>query len=133
MHAKSLQSCPTLYNPMDCSPPDSSVHGILQAKILEWIALFSRESSQPQDRTHVSYVFCIGRWVLYNSVTWKAPVNRSHAHQGGPGSSPWMEPLVTSENREDHTLLRRSLSKEHRALSSSESQQFFKPSSCFFF
>ena len=92
----------------------------------------SRESSRSQDRTHVPYVFCIGRWVLYNSATWEAPVNRSYAHQVGPGSSPWMEPLVISENREDHTLLRRSPTKVHRALSSSKSQQFFKPSSCFF-
>ena len=37
--AKLLQSCPTLCNPMDCSPPGSSVHGILQARILEWIAM----------------------------------------------------------------------------------------------
>ena len=42
-HAKSLQSCPTLCNPMDCSPPGSSVHGILQARILQWVAVsFSR-------------------------------------------------------------------------------------------
>ena len=37
--AKSLQSCPTLCNPMDCSPPDSSVHGIFQARVLEWGAI----------------------------------------------------------------------------------------------
>ena len=44
--AKSLQSYPTLCNPMDCSPPGSSVHGILQARILEWVAIpFSRGSS----------------------------------------------------------------------------------------
>ena len=44
--AKSLQLCPTLCNPMDCSPPGSSVHGILQARILEWVAIsFSRASS----------------------------------------------------------------------------------------
>ena len=44
------QSCPTLCNPMDCSPPDASVHGILQAGILEWVASpFSRGSSQPKD------------------------------------------------------------------------------------
>ena len=49
------QSCPTLCNPMDCSPPASSVHGILQAKILQWVAiLFSRGSSQTRDRTWVS-------------------------------------------------------------------------------
>ena len=44
------QSCPTLCDPMDCSPPGSSVHGILQARILEWVAFpFSRGSSQPRD------------------------------------------------------------------------------------
>ena len=37
--AKSLQSCPTLCNPMDSSPPGSPVHGILQARILEWVAV----------------------------------------------------------------------------------------------
>ena len=46
VHAKSLQSCPTLFDPMDCSLPDSSVHGILQARILEWVAMpFPRGSS----------------------------------------------------------------------------------------
>ena len=39
MFAKSLLSCPTLFNPMDCNPLDSSVHGILQARILEWVAV----------------------------------------------------------------------------------------------
>ena len=73
MCAKLLQSCPTLCNPMDCSLPGSSVHGILQAKILEWVAMLSsRGSSQPRDQTHVSYVSCIGRRVLY--------------HKGNPGS-----------------------------------------------
>ena len=38
--AKSIQSCPTLCDPIDCSPPGSSVHGILQARILEWVAHF---------------------------------------------------------------------------------------------
>ena len=46
MHGKSLQSCPTLCDPMDCSPPGSSVQGILQARILEWVAMpCSRGSS----------------------------------------------------------------------------------------
>ena len=49
------QSCPTLCDPMDCSPPGSSVHEIFQARILEWVAIsFSRGSSQPRDRTRVS-------------------------------------------------------------------------------
>ena len=51
------QSCPTLCNPMDGSPPGSSVHGILQARILKWIAIpFSRRSSQPRDQTRVSCI-----------------------------------------------------------------------------
>ena len=54
------QSCPTLWDPMDCSPPGSSVHGILQARILGWVAIsFSRGSSQPRDRTQVSCI--VGR------------------------------------------------------------------------
>jgi len=48
---------------MDCSPPGYSVHGIFQARILEWIAMpSSRGSAQPGERTHVSYVSCIGKW-----------------------------------------------------------------------
>ena len=65
MRTKSLQQCPTLCDSMDCSPSSSSVHGILQAKILEWVAkLSSRGSSQPRDRTRVSCIFCIGRRIL---------------------------------------------------------------------
>ena len=53
------QSCPTLSDSMDCSPPGSSVHGILQAKILEWVAIpFSRGSSWPRDQTWVSCIAC---------------------------------------------------------------------------
>ena len=49
---KSHQSCPALYDSVDCSPPGSTVHGIAQARILEWVAIsFSRESSRPRDRT----------------------------------------------------------------------------------
>ena len=66
VHAKSIQSCLTLCNPMDWSPPGSSVYGILQARILEWVAMpSSRGSSWPRDRNWVSSVSCIGRWVLY--------------------------------------------------------------------
>ena len=54
--AKSLQPCLTLCDAMDCSPPDSSVHGNLQARILGWIAMpSSRGSSQTRDRTGVSW------------------------------------------------------------------------------
>ena len=54
------QSCTTLCDPMDCSLPGSSVHGIFQARILEWVAIsFSRRSSQPRDQTQVSHI--VGR------------------------------------------------------------------------
>ena len=58
--AKPLQSCLTLCDPMGCSPPGSSVHGILQARILEWVAMpSSRESSPPSGQTRVS---CLLHW-----------------------------------------------------------------------
>ena len=54
------QLCPTLWDPMDCSLPSSSVHGIFQARVLEWVAIsFSRESSRPRGRTQVSRI--VGR------------------------------------------------------------------------
>ena len=60
------QSCLILCDPVDCSPPGSSDHGIFQARILEWGATsYSRGSSWPRDWTHVSYIFCFGRQVLY--------------------------------------------------------------------
>ena len=51
------QSCLTLFDPMNCSPPGSSVRGIFQARILEWVVIpFSRASSRPRDRTWVSCI-----------------------------------------------------------------------------
>ena len=51
------QSCTTLCDPIDCSPPGSSLHWILQARILERVAIsFTRGSSQPRDRTQVSHI-----------------------------------------------------------------------------
>ena len=71
--AKVLQLCPTLCNPMDCSQPGSSVHGILQARILEWVAMpSSRGSSRPRDQTHISHISCTGKQVLYHWATWEA-------------------------------------------------------------
>ena len=56
----SAQLCPTFCDPMDCSPPGSSVHGIFQARILEWVSIsFSRGFSWPRDQTCVSCVSCI--------------------------------------------------------------------------
>ena len=81
-HAKSLQSCPTLCDPMDCNPPGSSVHGILQARILEWVARpSSRGSSQPRDQTCVS---CIAGRVFYecylDNAALKKVVKIENAH-----------------------------------------------------
>ena len=60
--AKLLQSCPALCNPVDWSPPGSSVHRILQARILEWVVIpITRGSSQPREQTHVSSISCFGR------------------------------------------------------------------------
>ena len=64
------KSCLTLCDPMDHSLPGSSVHGISQARTLEWVVIsFSRGSSQPRDQTHVS---CISRYILYHWATWEA-------------------------------------------------------------
>ena len=85
---------------MDYSPPGSSVHGILQARILEWVAIsFSRGSSRPRDRTQVSHIagrcfnllaireevyintrICVGRWIL--------EVKKLPANAGDMGSIP---------------------------------------------
>ena len=69
------QSCPILYDPMDCNPPDSSVCGIFQPRTLEWVAIsFSRRYSWPRDQTHVSWISWLGRWILYHQATWEAQV-----------------------------------------------------------
>ena len=69
VRAQSLQSCPILCNPMDCSPAGSSVHGILQVRILEWVAIFfSRGSSWSTDQACIS---CISRQTLYYCATWE--------------------------------------------------------------
>ena len=53
-----------LCNPRECSPPSSSAHGILQARILEWVVISSsRGPSWPRVQTHISCVSCIGKWI----------------------------------------------------------------------
>ena len=74
-----IQLCPTLCDPMDYSLPDSSVHGTLQARILEWVSgswqiPFSRGSSWSRDWTQVS---CIGRQILYHWATWDLDLGRT--------------------------------------------------------
>ena len=74
--AQLLQLCPTLCHPKDCSPPSSSVHGISQARILEWVAMpSSRVSSQPRYLTCVSYI--AGRFFTAR------PPGKSPSHASG--------------------------------------------------
>ena len=69
-------SCLTLCNPVDCSPPGSSVHGIVQTRLWKWIAIsLSRRSSWPRNRTHVSWTSYIGMQILYHCTTWEAKIN----------------------------------------------------------
>ena len=65
------KSCPTLCDPMDCSPPGFSVHGISQARIREWVAIsFSKGSSQPRG-SNLNLLHC--KWILYHWPIWEAP------------------------------------------------------------
>ena len=58
--------------PIDCSPPGSSVLGIFQARILEWVAIsYFRAASQPRYQTRVSCISCIGRQILYQRTLYK--------------------------------------------------------------
>ena len=72
VHAKLLQRCLTLCNPMDCSPLGFSVHGILQVRILEWVAIpFFWGPSQPRDRTCLPRLLPC-RWILYHGASGEA-------------------------------------------------------------
>ena len=91
MHAKSLQSCPTLCDPMDCSPPGPSVHGILQARILKWVAIpSSSKSSQPRDRTQVFMSTGTGSQFLYHwrrlSTLWPTKTDLDDENGGCPST-----------------------------------------------
>ena len=91
------QSCLPLHSHMDCSLPGSSVHGILQARILEWVAMFfSGGSSQPRDWTCVSYVSCTGRQALYNYDTHSFGEQRRERYfiSLGPWTFPKLLPLI---------------------------------------
>ena len=64
-----------LWDPIDYSPPGSSVHGIFHVHGMEWVAMpSSRGSSQPREQTHIFCVSCIGGWILYHWATWEAHV-----------------------------------------------------------
>ena len=76
------QLCLTLWDPMDCSPPGFTIHGILPVRTVEWLGIsFFRGSSWPRDWTWVS---CIGRWILYHWATWEAPHNMNFTPKENP-------------------------------------------------
>ena len=86
------QSCPTLCDPVDGRRPGSSVHGILQARTLEWVAISSSMgSSRPRDPTHT---FCTGRRVHYHRATWEGN-SVCVKYQLPIPSSPHPQPLGT--------------------------------------
>ena len=106
-----VQSCPILCDPMDCSPPGSSVHGISQARILEWVTIpFSRGSSKPRDwdpelqaeSLHLSYQgspigfsmeLCSQLWFGPAKVHKEKPTNKSaHEAESGENSFPKSSP-----------------------------------------
>ena len=89
-----------LCDPMDCSPPGSSGHGILQARILEWVAMpSSRGSSWPRERTHIS---CIGKWVLYHLCHLRGPTTE-RPHSSLKDSSVLLRQVTLPEAK--HSLL----------------------------
>ena len=91
--APPLQSCPPLRSPMDGSPPGSSVHGILQARILEWVAMPSpRGSSRPRDLTFVSCVLHLQAGSLLLAPPGKA--------SRGPQGEVWPELSATASHKQ---------------------------------
>ena len=84
------QSCMTLYDPMGYSPPGSSVHGILQTRILEWVTiLFSSESSEPRGQTWVSCI-AVGFFTIWATREAQSDLQlRSNRLEVKPTSSPW--------------------------------------------
>ena len=75
MHAESPQLCPTLWDPVDCSPLGSSVHVTIRGRTLEWVAMpFSRGSSKSRDQHQVSRAFCTGGKLFTTSAIWKVQI-----------------------------------------------------------
>ena len=89
------QLCPTFCDPVNCNLPGSSVHEILQAGILEWIAISSSKGSfLPRDQTCISYVSCIGRWILHHCTTWEA---QTHCYMSITSPQSWKVFKYTKE------------------------------------
>ena len=118
-------SCLTLCDPVDCSPPGSSVHGVLQARILEWVAIpFSRGSSQPRDQTLVS---CTADRFFTMGAIRKA--HKISTQMGGVGMGKGQqshreqnEPGLVGGRREEGTLSHKASSQKRRSKNTREKQ-----------
>ena len=121
-----------------CSPPGSSVHGISQARILEWVAIsYSRGSSWPRDWTHVSGVSCIGRWTLYQLCHLEKQPGVEDRGQSSKKPSPqhhlsWslysFGETKRKRNNQKHSILnlrKKLLSKRDRSVSVGKAVQFY--------
>ena len=81
-----------------CSPPGSSVHGILQARILERVAMpSSKRSSPPRDRTHICFVSSLGGWVLYTALSVKPSLNQKLCNREKKGKM--LTPFPSAEQK----------------------------------
>ena len=101
VHVKSLQSCPTLWDPMGCSRPGSSVHGILQGRTLEWVAISSFRGIFPTQglNPHLRSPALVGRFFTANT-TWEAFLGYSDPNSvGQDGASPSREGGTSNSHR----------------------------------
>ena len=113
------QSCPNLCNPMNYNLPGSSVHGIFQARILEWVAVSSsREASPPRDWTCISGTSCLIRWILYHCATWQAHLREKI--KAIPTPSPSTEILFDSKHQASTRC--QSLSRKYPQMSKKQAQ-----------
>ena len=108
-----VQSCPTLCDPVDCSPPGSSVHGILQARVLEWVAMPpSRGSSWPRDWTPGLLHYRLYCWATWHRPPY--PLYQGGDHEvlrqelDGPGvkkfSPVYRKSIIVSTKKINHKL-----------------------------
>ena len=98
--AKSLQLCLTLCDPIDCGLPGSSLHGILQTRILESVAIpSSRASSSPRDQTHICYSLALVGRFFTTSATWESHLSYSESNtiKGRVGKETYFAQFITSE------------------------------------
>ena len=109
------QLCPTLCEPMDCRLPGASIHGIFQARRLEWVAIsYSRGSYWPRNQTQVFCASCSGRQILHHCSNWEANKRQSRDY--------YMNFGVT---RDSHPVLGRKDSFDEQERASILSRQFY--------